>query len=147
MRSLCYENQFSFILKLELIIITKVSHLDSLWKRDWGELGNGLFFLFMVIYGNLVRWGYNWNRQKPSLSCPRLFLWTLKSFQIGHFRVHLSLHFKARLSAKSMLWKSVFIHIEIGTNYHNKNFALGLALKERLRGTRKWPIYCMEEIA
>mgnify|MGYP006896104768 CR=1 FL=1 len=59
---------------------------------------------------------------------------------IGHFRVHLSLHFKARLSAKSLLWKSVFIHIEIGTNYHNKSFALRLALKERLRGTRKWPI-------
>ena len=28
-------------MKLELITITKVSHLDSLWKRDWGELGNG----------------------------------------------------------------------------------------------------------
>ena len=40
---------------------------------------------------------------------------------IGHFWVHLSFHFKARLSAKSLLWKSVFIHIEIGTNYHNKN--------------------------
>ena len=50
------------------------------------------------------------------------------------------LHFKARLSAKSLLWKSVFIHIEIGTNYHNKNFALRLALKERLSRTRKWPI-------
>ena len=59
---------------------------------------------------------------------------------IGYFRVHLSLHFKARLSAKSLLWKSVFIHIEIGINYHNKSFALRLALKERLRGTRKWPI-------
>ena len=57
---------------------------------------------------------------------------------IGHFRVHLSLRFKARLSAKSLIWKSVFIHIEIGTNYHSKSFAL--ALKERLRGTRKWPI-------
>ena len=59
---------------------------------------------------------------------------------IGHFRVHLSLHFKVRLSAKSLLWKSVFIHIEIGTNYHSKNFALRLALKERLIGTQKWPI-------
>ena len=59
---------------------------------------------------------------------------------IVHFRVHLSLYFKARLSAKSLLWKSVFIHIEIGTNYHNKNFALRLALKERLKRTRKWPI-------
>ena len=65
---------------------------------------------------------------------------SVQSKKIGHFRVHLSLHFKARLSAKSLLWKSVFIHIEIGTNYHNKNFALRLALKERLRGTRKWPI-------
>ena len=65
--------------------------------------------------------------------------------QIGHFRVHLSLHFKARLSAKSLLWKSVFIHIEIGTNYHNKNFALRLALKERLKGTRKWPIMKMRK--
>ena len=37
---------------------------------------------------------------------------------------------------KFLLWKSVFIHIEIGTNYLNKNFALRLALKERLRGTR-----------
>ena len=35
---------------------------------------------------------------------------------------------------------SVFIHIEIGTNYHNKSFALRLALKETPRGTRKWPI-------
>ena len=54
---------------------------------------------------------------------------------IGHFRVHLS------LSAKSLLWKLVFIHIEIRTIYHDKNFALRLALKERLRGTRIWPIY------
>ena len=59
---------------------------------------------------------------------------------IGHFQVHLSLCFKARLNAMSLLWKSVFIHVEIGTNYHNKNFALGLALKERPRETRKWPI-------
>ena len=34
----------------------------------------------------------------------------------------------------------ISIHIEIATNYHNNNFALRLALKERLRGTRKWPI-------
>ena len=26
----CYKNQFSFTLKLELITITKISHLDSL---------------------------------------------------------------------------------------------------------------------
>ena len=32
-----------------------------------------------------------------------------------------------------------FIHIEIRTNYH-KNFALRLALKERLSRSRKWYI-------
>ena len=42
---LCYEYQFSFILKLELITTTKISHLDSLSKRDWGELGNGLVLI------------------------------------------------------------------------------------------------------
>ena len=35
--------KFSFIMKLELITITTISHLDSLSKREWGELGNGLF--------------------------------------------------------------------------------------------------------
>ena len=64
----------------------------------------------------------------------------MRNITIGHFRVRLSLHFKASLSAKSLLWKSVFIHIVIGTNYHNKSFALRLALRERLRRTRKWPI-------
>ena len=69
------------------------------------------------------------------------FVFFFLSLQLGHFRVHPSLHFKARLSAKSLLRKSVFIHVEIRTNYHNKNFALRLTLKERLRGTRKWPIW------
>ena len=58
--------------------------------------------------------------------------------QIGHFRVHLSLHLKTRLNGKSVM--KIFIHMEIGTYYHNKNFALRLALKERVRETRKWPI-------
>ena len=45
-----------------------------------------------------------------------------------------------RVYERSFLWTSVFIHVEIRTNYHNKNFALGLSLKERLRGIRKWSI-------
>jgi len=65
---------------------------------------------------------------------------SMENNPIGHSRVALNLSFKTNLSAKSLLWKSVFNHIEIRTNYHNKNFALGLALKERLRGTRKWLI-------
>ena len=41
--SLCFENQFSFTWKIQFIAVEKISLLDSLWKRDWGELGNGLF--------------------------------------------------------------------------------------------------------
>ena len=67
--------------------------------------------------------------------------WAQSYILICHFRVHLSFYFKARLSAKSLLWKSVFIRTEIGTSYHNQNFALRLALKERLRETRKWSIW------
>ena len=33
------------------------------------------------------------------------------------FRFQLNLNFKSRLNAKYLLWKSVFIHIEIETNY------------------------------
>ena len=59
---------------------------------------------------------------------------------VGHFRVYLSLHFKVRLMLSLCYENPFFINIEIGTNYHNKNFALRLALKERLNGTQKWPI-------
>ena len=57
---------------------------------------------------------------------------------IGHFRVQTSLYFKASQCAKSFLGIPVFIHIEIRTYYHNKHFTPRLALKERLRGTRRW---------
>ena len=66
-----------------------------------------------------------------------------KEISIGHLRVHLSLHFKVRLSAKSLLRLSFWIHIEIRPNYCSKNFTLRslLPLKERLRRTLKWPTY------
>ena len=32
-----YEDQLPFTLKLQLITITKISHLDSVSKRDWGN--------------------------------------------------------------------------------------------------------------
>ena len=83
-----------------------------------------------------------WNWSNVRVSGPRSHeSYTSWNYtEIGHFWVHLSLHFKAGLSTKSLLWKSVFNDIETGTNYHKENFALSLALKERPSGTRKWPI-------
>ena len=37
-QSLCFEYHFSFIFKLDLITITKISLLDLLWKRNCGSL-------------------------------------------------------------------------------------------------------------
>ena len=48
--------------------------------------------------------------------------------------------FQIQAKCEVFVMKICFFHIEIGTNYHNKKFALRLALKERLRGTRKRPI-------
>ena len=50
---------------------------------------------------------------------------------IGRFWVHFSLYFKANPFAKSLLRISVFIHIEIRTDYHNRNLTLRLPLKDR----------------
>ena len=44
-RSLCCEYRASFIMKLELMIITKILYHDPPWKRDEGERGNGLFIV------------------------------------------------------------------------------------------------------
>ena len=51
--------------------------------------------------------------------------------QIGHFRVPPVLCIKTRLSAQPHANK---------THFHKKGCALGLILKVRVFGTRKWPI-------
>ena len=48
--------------------------------------------------------------------------------------------FQSEARCEVFVMKISFIHIEIRTNYHNKNFALRLALKDRLMGARKWPL-------
>ena len=57
----------------------------------------------------------------------------MSCYRIRHFRVHISFHFEASLLAKSWLWVSLFIHIEIRPNCHNRHFALRFALKKRLK--------------
>ena len=49
-------------------------------------------------------------------------------------------HFQTRLSAKTFLEKMNFICMRIRTHFHIYGFALSLALKQRLRVNRKWPI-------
>ena len=92
--------------------------------------GAGIIVIFVLI---IIRIAGSQFRHACALGNPTQL--------IGPFRVHLSLPFKARLSARSLVWKSVFIHIEIESNYQNKNLALWLALKERLTGNSEMA-YC-----
>ena len=54
--------------------------------------------------------------------------------------------FQASLSAKPFIWKWVVHAVSFSCNnqshFHMKSFALRLALKQRHKGTRKWPISC-----
>ena len=60
---------------------------------------------------------------------------------IGHFRVLLGLRIKARLSAQPLKWKRVFILMQLKLTFTRTGCALGLILKLRVFGTRKWPIH------
>ena len=73
-------------------------------------------------------------------ACLVTAVWSLGP-RIGHFRVPKNLTFKARLSAKPLIWKWFLIIYDANkTHFHNKGFALSLVLKVRVFGTRKWPI-------
>ena len=59
---------------------------------------------------------------------------------IDHFRITFGLFFKATLGAHPFIWKLVFIHMQMKTNFHMKRWAPGLALKKRPKVIRKWSI-------
>lgn len=82
---------------------------------------------------SLINWGIQW--------ASPLFLLSYFLTLIGQFRIHFNLYCKAGLCVKSLLRISVFIHIEIRTNYRNNFSHLArLTLKERPQGTPKWSL-------
>ena len=61
----------------------------------------------------------------------------------GNFRVALDLIIKEKLSAKFLLGKLVFIHVQTKVTYM-KSFALSLAFIMRFTATQKWPIEAVD---
>ena len=66
---------------------------------------------------------------------------------ISHFRVRRGLCIETRLSAQPLIWKSFFHSHANKTHLHKKGCALGLILKVRVFGTRKWPIVLTTNMA
>ena len=61
--------------------------------------------------------------------------------EIAHFRVHLSLSFKARPGAQLFIWKWVtLICMWMKSHFHMKGWAPRLVLSKRFKEIRKWPI-------
>ena len=63
---------------------------------------------------------------------------------IGHLRITFGLLLKASLGAHPFIWKLVFIHMQMKTNFHMKEWAPGLALRKRPKVMRKWSIKYMK---
>ena len=61
-RSLCEEYQLLSILKVEKITITKRLILDTIWKRDWGELGR-------VNFVSCQNWSWVEHRYRNHFMC------------------------------------------------------------------------------
>ena len=56
---------------------------------------------------------------------------------VGHFRITFGLFFKASPGAHPFIWKLIFIHMQMKTNFYMKRWAPGLALKKRPKVIRK----------
>ena len=75
-KSLLWKSVFIHIEIETIFIITKVPHLDSLWRRDWGELGNGplLWFFIEQWYFDKMRFTVLHNRHHKVSQSVSLFM-------------------------------------------------------------------------
>ena len=103
MRSLCYECQFSFTLKVELITITKISQWDSLWKRDQGEL-LGLLAMRCGRKTIVTQRSIPWVIDSIDLSRCLLFAW-YAPWHVAHFNSSSSKRIESRIRCR-YVWTS-----------------------------------------
>ena len=107
-------------------------------KVDWCEL-----FCFESTTAQLA-FLYHVTESCKGPICPKAFV---HDCRIGHFRVLLGLCFKTSLSAKPFIRNEFCMQFHSHANqshFHENGFALRLALKQRHKGTWKWPIQSMK---
>ena len=123
---------FMYLRSWSLFRLIAVLHVTSRWpcwrSRTEAFLSSGNQTLFWCKFSSkkicYIDFHVTW-LQKPRL---------------GHSRVASGLFFKARLSAKPLIWKRFFYSHAGKTHFHKKVFVLSLVLKGRVFGTRKWPV-------
>ena len=88
-----------------------------------------------VRFVNQLRLSKTWNKRNENLL--EVVAGSINA-TIGHFWVSRGLCFKARLSAKPLIWKRLFPCANVNETRYLKNvFAFSLVLKVRVFGTRK----------
>ena len=92
-----------------------------------------------VRFVNQLRFSKTWNKRNENPL--ELVVGSINATR-GHFWVSRGLCFKARRSAKPLIWKRHFSRANVSETRYLKNvFASRLVLKVRVFGTRKWPFY------
>ena len=95
-----------------------------------------------VRFVNQLRFSKTWNKRNENLF--EVVAGSINA-TIGHFWVSRGLCFKARLSAKPLIWKRLLSRANVNETRYLKNvFAFSLVLKVRVFGTRKWPFYILD---
>ena len=104
---------------------------DSCWSPVLHRVYIGLLFLLLIMSKKRISMMLMTilNIMLPIMMCVILRL--LITPTLGHLRVAWNLCFKARLNAKTLIWKCFYSHAN-KTHFHNKGFALGLVLKMEL---------------
>ena len=94
-----------------------------------------------VRFVNQLRFSKTWNKRNENLF--EVVAGSINA-TISHFWVSRGLCFKARLSAKPLIWKRLLSCVNVNETRLQNVFAFSHGLKVRVFGTRKWPFYVLD---
>ena len=99
---------------------------NSLGRRDNWNIHTPLFLSFAIHClkwkRKLIWWVREGGGGNERMAQGEVYIGAVNRTHNRPFRSSPQSPFQSEAKCEVLLWKSVFIHIEIGTNYHNKSF-------------------------
>ena len=88
---------------------------------------------------NIIKWSWNqlWNKWYALLAS---YCWTVRTYWYSHHNNRPNLCFKAKLSAKPLMWKWSFILMQIKLIIARKVWNLASVLKWEFLELANWPV-------